>query len=357
MEVVLNHLKPYRLRDEASTLALQKISSIDTEEEATAAQGVGDIFEFNVDSEGSIYILCPPKGPGNLIFKYSSEGKLLASFGRMGQGPNEMEYPHYLQITAEDEVWVLESPKNKYHVFSSEGAPIAEKILSIGFEKIVPLENGALIISRLLAEDMSAKYFSMVIGLYDSAFQPIKELDRFESVPNKIIAASLPEKIVNGIEHVFLAKPAGDRIFVGNSGRGYEILVYDLKGGLVRKIRKEYTPVRVPEEYKKEYLKMYEEFMPDYAKKIYFPDDWHPFKSFFGDDAGRLFVMTYEPGANPKEYVCDIFNKDGVFISRASLSALGKEPGMILARARGDLLYCVQEKESGYKELTVYKMT
>jgi len=204
---------------------------------------------------------------------------------------------------------------------------------------------------------MASKYFPFSLGLFDSTFQMIKELDRFEHVPNKNIAESLSEKIVSGIDYVFLAQVGGGRIFIGNSGRGYEILVSDLEGKLIRKIRKDFSPVAVSEDYKKQYLKMYEEFMPDYAEKIYFPEHWHPFRSFFCDGEGRLYVMTYEPGENPKESMFDIFNKEGILVSRKSLNIFCRELGMILARIHGDNLYCVQEKDSGFKELMVYKMT
>ncbi len=96
--------------------------------------------------------------------------------------------------------------------------------------------------------------------------------------------------------------------------------------------------------------------MQEYAKKIYFPEHWHPFHSFFLDDEGRLYVMTYEPGIKPGEYMFDIFNKDGVFIARMSLSVHHWGFGSLNARVRGKQLYVVQEKESGYKRLVVYRM-
>jgi len=34
----------------------------------------------------------------------------------------------------------------------------------------------------------------------------------------------------------------------------------------------------------------------------------------------------------------------------------GKTEGPLFAMAKGDRLYCVREKESGFKELVVYKM-
>jgi hypothetical protein len=356
VDVVLNHLKPYVLRGEPSTLTLERVLYIDTEKDSTAAQGVTDIFSLEIDLAGNIYVLTPPTRPGNRVFKFSDKGELITSFGRMGQGPNELEYPHQILAVDPDKIWVLESPKNKYHVFQNDGAHAGENIVKPGFEEIIPLKNGGFLIIRLVTDDMKAKYLPLVLGLSDSKFQVIKELDRFNSRPNRLIAASLPEKIVCGTESVFLAKTSGGRIYAGNSERGYEILVYDLEGKLIRKIRKEYTPVPVAEEYKKNYMKPYEDYMPEYAKKIYFPENWHAFRSFFVDDDGCLFVMTYEPGENPGESVFDVFNKDGVFFMRTSLNILCLGRNTILARARGDRLYCVQEKTSGYKELVVYKM-
>jgi hypothetical protein len=95
--------------------------------------------------------------------------------------------------------------------------------------------------------------------------------------------------------------------------------------------------------------------MPGYAKKIYFPDSWHAFRSFFVDDDGRLFVMTYEPGPNQGEFIFDVFNRDGVFFARQTMNILCTD--IVLAKAMGDRLYHVIEKKNGYKELIVSRMT
>jgi hypothetical protein len=96
--------------------------------------------------------------------------------------------------------------------------------------------------------------------------------------------------------------------------------------------------------------------MPEYAKKIYFPEHWHPFHAFFPDSQGRLFVMTYEPGTASGDQVFDIFNKDGVLTARRSLNVFHGGNSLLLAAARKGCLYLAQEKESGFKQLTVYHM-
>lgn len=355
VEVVLNHLQPYALRGEPASLELTRLFSIDTEKDSTAALGLTDIYAFDVDFTGAIYAVRPPVSPGDLVFKFSGTGEFITSFGRLGQGPYEMEYPDQILATGRGEVWIMEGPKHKYHIFGDAGKPLAEKIMYPNLDAVIPLENGNFLANGIIADDMTLKYLPLFISLYDSNLQKIKDLDRFLSYPNKVLAASFPGKIVNGIEHVFCGAAFGDRIYIGNSERGYEIPVYDLGGGLIRKIRKEYTPVPVSDEYKRDYLKMFEQAMPDYTKKIFFPDNWHPFRNFFCDDDGRLFVMTYEPGANPGEYIFDVFNKDGRFFARKSLNIyfLGNT---LMVRARGSRLTCVQEKKSGFKEIVAYEM-
>jgi hypothetical protein len=356
VEVVLNHLDPYQIPGRPASLTLEEIAAVDTESDAVAKAGVTDVYLFDVDSRGNIYVVVPPTHPGTLIFKLSPEGKPLLSFGRMGQGPFELEYPYGVFVDASDRIWVLESPKNKYHVYDASGKPLLEGGAEAGFEDIVQLDKGTFLVTRLEKGDLKGKYLSFVTGIAGEDFRIRREIDRFASYPNRLIAAQVPEKYVSGIDYVYLAKTSRDRIFTGNSDRGYEILVFDLQGKLLRKVRKEYKPVPVPDEFRKKTLKMYEEGIPEYAAKMYFPENWHPFQSFIADEAGRLLVMTYEPGNGPGESVFDIYDSDGVFVGRTSLNVVRPGLGRILAKIRGDSLYAIQEKASGFKRLAVYRM-
>ena len=356
VEVVLNPVEPLQLKSKPVVLTLERVFALDTEDNATAALGVTDILQFDVDRAGNILILVPPTGPRDCVYKLSPGGKLLASFGRIGQGPNEMEYPNEVLAGNNSEIWVLDSPKNKIHVFDGKGKPVADRS-PVKFEAIIPLANGNHLVTRLDATDLAAKYLPMTIELYDSQFRLLKELDRCSGYANRTIYEKVPEPYVSGTGFTFQAKASHERIYVGDTERGYEILVFDLDGKLVRKIRKEYVPVPVTDDYKKKYLKDYLEFMPDYAKKIYFPASWHPFHAFFPDEEGRLYVMTYEPGDRPGKYIYDIFDKDGVFMARTSLAAVHGVGGYLLARFRGDRLYTVEEAESGFKRLNVYHVT
>jgi len=362
VEVIVNHVEPYQVIGEPSNLILEKVFSFDTENDDIAATGLTDIFRFDVDSEGNIYFLIPPAGQGNLIYKFDRNGNFMTSFARRGQGPYELEYPHYMRIITNDEILIIEPSKSKSYIFSMDGLPIRETPINKDIDKLIPLENGKYLILFWHTQDMEAKYFSLSINLYGSDFKEIKELDMFSKLPNRMIAETIAEKIISGINYVFVGEKSGGNIYTGNCERGYEILVYDLEGNLLRKIRKEYKPVEVPEDYKKERMKPFVETEDSWAKnwgeKIYFPKYWYPFYSFFPDDEGRLFVLTYEEGENPGEYILDIFSSDGIFIARKSIkhSLSNTRLPELYIKAKMNHLYCVQKKESGYKELVVYKM-
>jgi len=94
------------------------------------------------------------------------------------------------------------------------------------------------------------------------------------------------------------------------------------------------------------------------ADKKDIPTHLPPFYSFFTDDAGRLFVRTWEKGENPGEYIHDIFNTNGIYIGSKSMIAFTKTRDQVnsYVKIKNDRLFGVRIKESGYKELVVYKM-
>jgi hypothetical protein len=65
--------------------------------------------------------------------------------------------------------------------------------------------------------------------------------------------------------------------------------------------------------------------------------------------------MIYEKGPNPGEFMIDIFCHEGVFVGRKSLNAWIWD-SLSWAKIKKNLLYCLQEKERGYKKFVVYEM-
>ena len=346
VEIVVSHLEPYKIRGEPTNLTLEKELSIDLAREDIAKLGLADIYSFGVDSEGNIYIL-NGKQVEYFIFKFDKNGRFVKFFGRKGQGPGELEWTLSVGFDSQSNVIVSDPGNRKLAIFSPRGDLIRETQFPKTVYSLYPLDNKEFIAYWRKWTSPTDDYFYDHFSLYDSELQEIRLLDACRW-PN-------PRKFgIRGprLNRVFNWKKSGDRIYIGNEDRGYEILVFDWDGNVLRKIRKDHEPVKVQisEEDKK---KIIDERR---GLKVLFPKFWTPFGSFFADEEGRLYVQTYEMGEVPNEYIYDIFNRDGIFISRKSLPirpAVDIEGDAVAKKGR---LYCVIEKETGYKALVVYRM-
>ena len=346
VEVVVNHLEPYKIKGESTTFSLKKEFTIDTERNDIAKLGLVDVDSFAVDIEGNIYILSPRSGE-KVIFKFNRNGNFDMSFGQKGQGPGEVQWPTSIRIHLQKEIAVTDS-HHKFLIFSSEGELIRETgIVSTFIAVVIPLDNGNHLIIKQLFDPRSEYIMQRPLILTESELQDIKELERYK-YPNY-----MTKKSFNGLVSDVIYSISKEKLYVGNPDRGYEICVYDLMGNLLKKVRKEYKTVNVPEEVKIEILKRYEGSGYEAVKeKIYFPESMPPYKTFFTDENGKLLVMTHEKGKNPGEYMFDIFSGEGIFMGRKSLDG-----SLSWAIIRQNRLYCLREKESGYKKLDIYKIT
>jgi len=344
VEIIINHLKPNQTKGKYSTFSLEKVLTIDTERADLASAGMGEAGEYDVDLAGNIYIVSF-KNKENFVYKFNNKGKLIHSFGKYGQGPGELEWPLRPTIIGQNKIAITDRLRKKLTIFDSNGNLISEKMVPMATE-IEPLENGNYLMERFKREHFAPEYYTKSLYLCDSKFNEIKELDEYKSPFENT-------KIVP----FFMWRVSAGYIYIVNEERGYEIWVYDLDGNLIRKIRKKYHSVTATEEIKRLFIG------PGYRKSgdshdKYFPKPLPPLNQFFTDDEGRIYVMTYEVGKEPGEYIYDIFNREGVFIGRKSLNIFWARLyyGPKYTMAKKGYLYCYKEKESGYRELNVYKM-
>jgi hypothetical protein len=356
VEVVVNHLEPYKFKGEPTTLRLEEEFTIDTERDEIAEVGLADIRDFDVDSEGSIYFFHGREFDRNVIHKFDEQGNFLKPLGKRGQGPGEIQFPVVMYITDKGEIPIQDGNTQKLYIFDTEGALIRETGIeseeAFGNFVFYPLGNGNYLKYGEYF-DPESQHRQHILQLCDPNFELVKELDRCDH--GKAMSFSQEKRIFT--PRVFIAQISEGKIYVGHEKRGYDIWVYDSDGNLMKKIRKEYTPADVPEAYKENWLIN----IGRYKDRLVFPDKMPPFHYFFLDDEGRLYVKTYEKGTQRDEYMHDIFNADGLFIARASMLGFGSwiYPGDSLNRGKAGngRFYCIREKDSGFKELAVYRMT
>lgn len=353
VEVVINHLEPYKVKGEPITLHIEEEFTIDTEKDEIAEIGVTDIRGFDIDSQGNIYFFQEQEYDENLVYKFDEEGNFLTKFGKRGQGPGEIQYPKFAYITEKDEILLQDYSSTRLYIFDGNGTLTKE--ISLGSKSgsslvFYPLENSNYV-SFGQEIDMTARRLYSIIRLYNTKFEILKELDMCDYGP---IWTDAPK--IKCTPRVFICILSNGMIYVGHENRGYEILIYDFEGNLLKKIRKEYNPADVPDEFKEYWISN----MGRFKDRLYFTNSMSPFHYFFLDDERRLYVKTYENGNRPSEYMHDIFSSEGIFIKRKSLPGYGKwiypELELNRAKAKNKRFYCIREKESGYKELVVYGM-
>jgi hypothetical protein len=342
VDVVINHLEPYRING-AGKLALEEIFHIDSENSEIEKFGLIDIQGFEVNPEGEIYVLRTIKGTGNFIYKFDRNGRFVKSFGRKGQGPGELELPNYIALDTEGHVLISDGIRMMTVKYDKNGNFLRYYPQTKGEFKIGSGPKDKWIVLENSFDGVSNKQL-FLLKVADNDLEGRKLVDQysFEMSRDKFRAS----------EPIFCWSASRNNIYVANEDKGSEIWVYDSEGKLIRKIRKEYRKMPFSESDKNKISKP----LPEAMRKIaYFPEFHPPFQSLVAADDGTLFIQTFEPGQSPGEFIFDIFNQEGVFIGRKSLNVYVWE-NHLWARLAGQKLYCLREKDSGYKELIVYNM-
>ena len=354
MEVVVNRLEPFPLAGESSHLGLEEMLVIDTERDDLAKMGLTDIRTFFVDSKDNIYLCQTPREGEHLVFKFSSQGEFLASFGDWGQGPGEVLWPDILETTSQDELFIVDSGKKKIMFFDINGEFLRDLPFSFIYLPrvgLILLPNDFYLVYQItLGENRELE--RVLVSLYNSDLTKLKDLQQADwpGADNDRINAFIDMPVI---------AVSKNHIFIGFEKISPDILVYDLSGNLLRKIRRETRPVAVPQRLKQ---KLKETVPSDLFKQIYFPKNMPLFQYMFTDEAGRLYVMTPHIEDAAGQNIYDIFNSEGIFIAQKSLGYFDRLKQIYLGshlniKVKNNRLYCLREKASGFIELVVYRMS
>ena len=345
VEVVINHLEPYKVEGIEATLILEQEMIIDTESNEIVETGLVDMEAFDVDKAGNLYIILWTSNE-NFVYKFDNRGKFVKSFVRRGQGPGEIEWGGSVKFISDNELMIRDPGKTKFSIFNTEGEFLRDELQKshVYVDKI--FSNGKYLVSW---QDNfpNLEYFKNHLGLSESGFENIKEIYTY-SFPNVRVA-----KKAYAPGNFWITGTSKDHIFIGDGELDYNILVFNLEGNMIRKIRKMYEPVELSEEYKRNFFERRKKnpIMEKYELRKHFP----PFQYLFTDELGRIFVMTYEQGSSLNEWIFDIFTVDGVFFGRVPIKSR-LDSRQIAIRTKYNHIYSICEKDSGYKELVVYNM-
>lgn len=347
VEVVLNPIAP----PHPVSITLTGLLALSTSRDDLAAAGLTDFdLGFDIDSQGFIYTGCLKNVEGP-IFKFDPKGSLVLTFSHLGQGPGEIQGEATLTVSAADEIVVTNPGSLKVLFFSGDGKLLREQKAKTETARAIPLPSGGFVAWSRLLDPESEFLAQHPLYLTDPELDVVRELDR-QLVPNPLRGGDFL-----GTYHVFSWSVSPQRVYSAFQDRGYDIWVHDFEGRLVRKIRKDFAPVPVSEDFRASYMKLFEAPLFDgFREKIRFPASMPPLDSIFSDEEGRLYVLTYEVDHESGANLFDVFDAAGNLEGRMKVRVFHDDRGCAV-KARGGRLYAITENQMGDRELIVYKMT
>ncbi len=355
IEVVTNPLEAPRTSGKPATFSLVEEYRIDLANEELAALGLGVVVGINVDAVGAVYCLAS-KTKEPWVFKFDRDGRFERAFGRTGQGPGELENPFFFCVALEGHVTVIGRGR-KAVVFGPDGEALRDMRFPAYLRACVPLPNGNFVVIRY---SYDREHFTIVdtLVLIGSDSRELGVLDAHALSGNVSVDGSGNVLSYDATPRVFHWTVAGEKTYVGRALRGYEILVFDENGRMIRKIRKEHRPVPVPEAYKDKWRAEFSPVDRD-LKKLKFAEHMPATNGFAVDDQGRLFVSTFEPGPREGEVTWDVFDSGGALFARAVLpfsipgDASNYRPTVAVCNER---FYRLRDKTDGFQEIVVSRI-
>jgi hypothetical protein len=126
----------------------------------------------------------------------------------------------------------------------------------------------------------------------------------------------------------------------------YELQVLNEEGEIIKKIKKDYDPVKITEEEKEVMKKRFSMEGAPPNIKIELPQNHLAFMNLSIDDEGRLFLGTYEKVKEGEGYYYDVFDSEGKYIV--------KIPLMVRPQVwKKGKLYTIEEDEEGVRRQVV----
>lgn len=347
VEVVINHLEPYMIKGELSSFTLEEEMILDFERDDLAELGIGRIRGYDIDSKGNIYFLSELQ-----IFKFDPTGSFIKKFGQKGQGPGEYTRPGRGRVLDSGELVLYDGGNGKFLFFNKDGVFLREikneaEIQIFGGSGAIYLNQFYFLFEEINLDPEEDK-LSSHLAVFNSDFKKITDLKEwaYKENPFKSNRYNLFDAYLKYIifkENIYV---------INQDNEKFVINIYDFQGNNIKRIRKEYKKVKITEEFKQKSLNSYKnsEISNLIKTKGYFPENFPPIKEMYVDSSGKMYIESYENGKDSAEVIMYIFRADGVFIGIKTLKKASDR------RFKNNRLYTVFEKDSGFKELVVYKM-
>jgi len=267
------------------------------------------------------------------IYLYSTKDfKLVKQFGGRGEGPGEFRnfpavkvFPDYLLINT----------FGKMIYFSRNGELLKEKKTIVMFGAMFyPL--GENFVGMEMNYHRESQKSTNAITLFDKDFKTIKVVAESE-MSGRVDSRTIEMAMVRDY---FGHDVYGEKVYVGETKKGFCFEVFNSKGNKLYQIEKEYEKLEVTDDYKKKYIERIKE--SSFYKRVkgrvkftcrkYFP----AFKNF-SIDHGKIYVFTYQKKDEKQEVI--IMDLKGSILKKTFL------PDEVFYSIDNDRFYYLKENE------------
>ena len=282
---------------------------------------------------------------GTSIYIYLlKDYKLIKKFGKPGEGPGEFKInplggPGLVPIALSQQLLVNSYGKLSY--FTRDGKYIKEQ-KTPPFTVLRPIKDNFVGTGYVI--DLKKQELKLCISLFDSKLNKIKQMFQSDVTINVQAVKNLPFD-------AFTYKVHKDKIFIPDSKDGFIIRVFDSYGKEIYCIKKDYTPLKVDDAYKKRILDWYknESLLKNYWEQvkntIKFKNDFPPIKDITVD-CDKIYVFTYKKQNDLSE--CIILDLQGNEQKRLFLPFPPVYPLTPICYAlQNDRFYTLVEDEDG----------
>jgi len=301
------------------------------EEEGREEYMFSRLIGIAVDKEERIYVLDSKEAH---IKVFDKNGDYVRTVGKKGLGPGEMSLPFSICITSQNEIMVQDLNSHRIMFFSLDG----RFIKSLSTAKII-----------IVGSSIDAK--GNIIGIVSirGPEKQVIELKKFDSNLNYLFSfgsSSLPSRspTFNPFKpELCWAVSKEDNVICGYPN-AYEFEVFDSEGKVIRKVVKDYKPVKITQEEIEERKKR----LPG-PMKLDIPQYHSAYQDLNVDEESRIFVQTWEKTKGGEGYYYDVFDSDGRYIAKVPFR-------MMPLVWKKNKLYTIEEDEDGFQLVKRYKV-
>lgn len=286
---------------------------------------------ISVSEDEKIYILDSKEAH---VKVFDKNGKYLKTIGRPGQGPGELNRPSTISVS-QNELMVHETRRLSF--FSLDG----EFLRNVSTKGVWALSamidsKGNIVVTEGLLDPDNVRY---ILKKFDSKMNLLSEIASSPAPDaRKSFNPFMP------VAHWLIDKD--DNIVYGYP-KNYELQIFNPEDKLIKKITKEYDPVKVTEKEKKKFL---EDTPPQIRTRYDFSKYHSAYRRLFLDDEGRIFVRAWEKIVDEDIYYYDVFDHEGRYIVKIPL----RTRPYICKKGK---LYSIEEDEDGFQMVKKYKVT